>query len=261
MPNIGTNVGEGNAYDNAGYILNQSRAIVNDIMEDSGGDILTNDWSGTWTYLNQAYRICQHELANNGVETNVKEVIMTDLTPCPVSDPEQQVWISQSGYYNGVTNLADPYLPGDMIIPLRLWERFAGTQNPFCQVCPSIDGLPSGMVQTQQFRYWDWRGDVIYLPGASQNNELRLRYVAYFPELTGPESVVGYRRMAIALAYMTAYAFAQARGSAQAPAMQSMAQNELDQIVSQTTRKKQRRGASKRAYGGGRGSNTGGGWF
>jgi hypothetical protein len=259
MPIVGTNVGEGNAFDSAGYILTQTRAIVNDLMEDAGGDILTNDWFATWVYLNQAYRICQHDLANNGVETNAKEVHMSPLVACPVSDPEQQVWISQSGYYNGVTNFANPSLPADMIIPLRLWERFAGTQNPFIQVTPSIDGLPSGMVQCQQFRFWDWRGSAIYLPGASQSNELRLRYIAYFPELTDANSVVVYPRMAVALAYMTAYCFAQARGSAQAPAMQSMAQNELDQIVSQTTRKKQRKGASKRPYCGNN-SRSGSGW-
>jgi hypothetical protein len=248
-------VAEGLSYDSAEYVLTQTRAIVNDLMEDPQGDILTDDWFATWVYLNQAYRLCQHELANNGVETNVQEMILSNLTPCPVSDPEQQVWLSQSGYYNGVTNIALPQLPGDMIIPLRLWERFTGTQDPFIQVTPSIDGLPSGLVQAQQFRFWDWRGDAIYLPGATQNNELRLRYIGYFPELTGPTSVVAYRRMAVALAYMTAFCFANARGSAQAPSMQATAQNELDQIVSQTTRKKQRRGASKRPYGG---RNTGG---
>jgi hypothetical protein len=250
MPKVAPILGEGTAYDNAEYALQHARAALNDVMEDADGEILTDDWAGTWLYLNQAYRMLQHELANNGVETNVKETHMLNILPVTTTDPDQQVWISQSGYYDGSNNHSNPVLPADLLIPIRLWERFSNTNNPYVQVTPATDGIPAGMMQLQQFRYWDWRTDAIYLPGATQKNDLRLRYVAYYPELTGPTSVIPFRRLVPALAFMTAFLFANPRGGTNAGNLQQLAMTEIDQIVAQTTRKKQRRAAQKRGYGG-----------
>jgi len=250
MPNVPTSIGEGQAYDNAEYVLNQVRAIINDVMENSAGDIFTDDWPATWVYLNQAKRIVEHELANNGVEFNIKETVMTNFLPCASPDPTVQVWVSQSGYFDGATNYQNPQLPGDLIIPLRLWERFSGTQNQFCQITPAKDGIDGYVSHTQQFRLYDWRTDAIYFPGAQATNDVRMRYVSYSPELTGPTSVVPFRRSAIAIAFMTAWCFSVPRGSVQAQTLLEMAKNEIDQIVSSTVRRKQRRGSSRRPYGG-----------
>lgn len=250
MANVPTFIGQGAAYDTAEYVLNNARAALNDVMESTGGDILTDDWPATYVYLNQAKRIVEHELASNGVEFNVKETLLLSIPTVQSADPTQQVWISQSGYFDGASNHANPALPADLIVPLRLWERFSGTQNPFFQIAPASDGIPGTLMQVQQFRYWDWRTDAIYLPGATMTNDIRMRYVSYSPELTGPTSVVPFRRSAIAIAFMTAWCFAAPRGAANAPSLMDMAKVEIDQIVSSTTRKKQRSGVSKRAYGG-----------
>lgn len=250
MANVPTFVGQGQAYDNAEYVLNHARAALNDVMESPAGDILTDDWPSTWTYLNQGKRLVEHELASNGVEFNVKEQIFFNIPPVQNIDPSQQVWISQSGYFDGASNHANPNLPGDLIVPLRLWERFSGTQNPFFQIEPAVDGLSGTLMQVQMFRYWDWRTDAIYLPGATMLNDIRMRYVSYSPELTGPSSVVPFRRSALAIAFMAAWCFANPRGAVNAPTLLAMAQTEMDQIVHSTTHKKQRRLAQKRAYGG-----------
>lgn len=250
MSNVPTFVGQGAAYDTAEYVLNNARAALNDVMENTAGDILTDDWPATYVYLNQAKRLVEHELASNGVEFNVKEQIFFSIGPVQSVDPSQQVWISQSGYFDGVNNHANPFLPGDLIVPLRLWERFSGTQNPFFQIEPAVDGLSGSLMQVQMFRYWDWRTDAIYLPGATMINDIRMRYVSYSPELTGPTSIVPFRRSAIAIAFMTAWCFANPRGASNVQTLYDMAKVEMDQIVSSTTRKKQRRPAQKRAYGG-----------
>jgi hypothetical protein len=250
MPNVSTFVGQGSAYDTAEYVLNNARAALNDVMESAGGDILTDDWPQTYIYLNQAKRLVEHELASNGVEFNVKETVLTSISPVQTVDPTQQVWISQAGYFDGSTNHANPSLPGDLIIPLRLWERFSNTGNPFFQITPAIDGIEGALMQVQQFRYWDWRTDAIYFPGATMTNDVRMRYVSYSPELTSPASIVPFRRSAIAIAFMTAWCFSNPRGNAQANTLYEMAKTEMDQIVSSTTRKKQRKASSKRAYGG-----------
>jgi hypothetical protein len=249
MTNVSTFSGQGSAYDSAEYVLNHARAAINDVMESSAGDILTDDWPSTFTYLNQAKRLVEHELASNGVEFNVKETVLTNISPVQSTDPTQQVWISQSGYFDGSTNHQNPSLPGDLINPIRLWERFSATGQPFFQITPAADGLPGTLLQVQQFRYYDWRTDAIYLPGATQTNDIRMRYISYSPELTGPTSVVPFRRSALAIAFMTAWCFSRPRGATEAAALLDMAKFEMDQIVSSTTRKKQRQGVQKRAYG------------
>ena len=248
MPSGTGIVGQGTAYDTAEYVLQHARAAINDVMEDQDGEVLTDDWAGTWLYLNQGKRLVEHELANNGVEFNIKEVFLTNIPVVNNIDPNTQVWISPEGYFDGLNNHENPKIPADLIIPIRLWEKFSGTTNPFSQITPAIDGLPGDLLQVQQFRVWDWRGDTIYLPGATTVNDIRMRYVGYSPELTGPDSIIPFRRSAMAIAFMTAWAFTNPRNPQQAATLYTMAKSEIDQIVTSTVRRKQRRGIQKRAY-------------
>jgi|SRR5579862_1895334 len=245
-----TVLAEGNAFDNAGYVLRQARAYIGDNIEDPDGDLLTDDWPQSYDYLNGAYRQIQQELADNGIEFNVKQADLTNIVPTPSSDPETQVFISYTTYFDGENNHANPKLPGDMIIPLRLWGRFSGTTNPYIQISPSVDGIPAGLPIDQAFRFWDWRNGAIYLPGASQENDIRMRYICYFPELTDPTSVIAYPRISQALALLTAYNFSRPRGNEEAGNLLADYQTQVDNIIHQTTRKKQRRGSRRRPYGG-----------
>jgi hypothetical protein len=248
--NVGQ-VGQGAAFDRAEYVLNKTRAITNDVMESNAGDILTDDWPATWEYLNIGQRMCQEYLSANGVETNRAETFLTNLTPVANSDPATQVWLSQSGYYDGADNHKVPALPADIVTPLRVWCRFSGTQSPFVQVDPAKDGIDGFAVQIPYPTVYDWRGNTMVFPGFTQTNDIRIRYDKYFPDLTGPTSVIPYPRMAIALAYMTAYVFANARGDQAAGGLKGDAYEQLDNIVSSSIRKRQRQGVSRRAYGGG----------
>lgn len=251
MGKVNPNIGEGAAFRNAGYCLNKTRAIINDVMESNAGDVLTDDWDATWDYLNIAHNMCQEYLANNGVETNIKEVFLAGITPVANTDPSTQVWISQSGYYDGANNHDTPTLPADIIIPIRIFERFDLTQNPFVQITPANDGLDGFTPQMPYFRQYEWRGNMLVLPGATMQNQLRFRYIAYFADLTAPDSVLPYPRIAIALAWMTAFVFANARGDQTASAtLKGEAYTQLDNIVSYSIRRKQRRGVSRRPYGG-----------
>lgn len=254
-------VGEGSAYVTAEDVLQKTRSILNDAYNTPDGtpgtvpgEILTDDWAPTWEYLGIAYDMCQCELADNGVETNVKEVFLNNIPIVQNADPSVQIWISQSGTYNGSNNVASPQLPADLIVPLRLWERFQGTQNPFVQITPAQDGLPGYSLQAPQFRWYDWRADAVYLPGATMLNQIRMRYVAYYPDLTAPSSVVPYRRLRVALAWMTAYVFANSRNDPQAAQLKQNAMEQLDNIITATVRRRQRRGVARRAYGQSNGS-------
>ena len=42
-------------------------------------------------------------------------------------------------------------------------------------------GLPA-LQKTSSIRYWEWRGDAIYMPGSQLVEDLRIRYVNYLPD-------------------------------------------------------------------------------
>ncbi len=253
-----TQVGQGAPFDSAEYCLNQARAITNDVMESPAGDILTDDWPSTWTYLNIAQRKCQEYLAANGVETNIQEVFLYNTPAVTNSDPSTQVWFTSTLFFDGTNNHPAPHLPANMILPWRVWTRFSGTQNPFFQVSPAKDGINGSMVQIPYPAVYDWRSNMLVFPGFTQMCDFRIRFDQYFPDLTGPSSVIPYPRMTVALAYMTAYVFANARGDQMAAGLKDDAYAELDNIVSSSIRRRQRRGTSRRAYGGFQGNRF---WF
>ena len=84
----------------------------------------------------------------------------------------------------------------------------------------------------------------------TQQNELRLRFQKYYPELANPNDVIPFKRITLALGFMTAAEFVGMSDGEKAVGLYAKAQDELDDIVAQTVRKKQRRGVQKRAYGG-----------
>lgn len=256
MPVSSQTIGSGTPFDSAEYCLNQARAITNDVMESNAGDVLTDDWAPTWTYLNIAQRRCQEYLTANGVETNIQEVFLYNTPAVTNSDPSTQVWISSTGYYDGSNNHPNPKLPANMVLPWRVWTRFSGTQSPFVQVSPTKDGINGFALQLPYPPVYDWRSNMLVMPGFTQPSDFRIRYDQYFNDLTGPTSVIPYPRMTVALAYMTAYTFADARGDIRSGSLKDDAYSELDNIVSSSVRKRQRRGVSRRPYGGSNGNRS-----
>src|SRR6185369_2304159 len=131
-------------YDNLNTVLDTARAIINDTALAAAGNLLANNRNYTVTYANSAYRYLQDELMDNGVETFPKETELDNVLPAfDTTDPSVQVYLSFTGYNDGNQNYANPVLPVDMIIPLRLWERQHNvtTQN-FTPMYPVNDGLP-----------------------------------------------------------------------------------------------------------------------
>src|SRR5947209_6909085 len=145
------------SYNSAEYVLNLARSIVNDAAQGIQGDILADSQPYTFVYLNSAYQFLQDELANNGVETFKKEVILSSVTPVANNDPATQVFIYDQGYNDGGITHALPSLPQDMIIPLRLWERQSSTINMFSPMVKVNDSLPSTSKGSYN-QVWEWRG-------------------------------------------------------------------------------------------------------
>ena len=249
-------------YDNLNTVLDLARAIINDTAMSSAGVLLSNDRNYAVTYANSAYRYLQDELIDNGVETFPKEIELDNAVAVfDPTDPGMQVYLSFDGYNDGNSNYANPALPEDMIIPLRMWERQHNvtTQN-FTPMYPVNDGLPESQQKTLKLIYWEWRTDRIYMIGANIANDLKLRYIAYLPDFEpytdnvtfGSQPVLILRSLN-AMAYLVAAEFAAARGSPLADSFRAQADTFIEKMVSRTARKKQRGQHRRIPYGRGTG--------
>src|SRR3989442_15823204 len=73
-------------------------------------------------------------------------------------------------------------------------------------------GLPS-QPQGSQLLFWEWRTDGLYFLGATQDNQVRIRYQKALPDLTDGSTTILIRNAQDAMAYFTAAMAGKARGS------------------------------------------------
>lgn len=201
----------------------------------------------SYQYLNSAFRYLQNELTVNGIETWVSEVILTGLGATAIVDPSTQVSLTDAGYFDGTILNAAPQLPVDMVGPLRLWERMTGqTAAVFVPMKQANDGLPQ-ITQTARFQIFEWRQDGIYMPGAMQSNDLRIRYNRIMQEVVYDTDPIPIRNSKDALAYLTAWEYAITSGDSMiAETLMTAAKSFIDQICTLSGRRNQR-GSHRRA--------------
>jgi len=237
------------AYGTVEGIFQETRAIINDMMFSQAGEIFTDTAPFSFVDLNRAATYFENELMNHGVTTFIKETVLLNVTAIAVLDPGQQVNISDSGYFDGSINHATPQVPTDLQAPLFLWERQHGSTENWVEMQEIPDGLPS-TVQTLRLRLWEWRQDAIYMPGATQAEDIRLRYTSEYIQFASVNDVVYVRGAQSAIASYLAYVFEQSRGSTLAPEMLAMAKDFTLQIIRRNTRARQRETITRRPYGG-----------
>lgn len=237
------------AYGTVEGVFNEARAICNDMMFSQAGEILTDAAPFTFLMLNRAAQYFENELINHGVLTFKKETVLTPVTAIATLDPGLQVNISDSGYFNGSVNAAAPIVPYDLQVPDFLWERQTGSTENWIEMTEMADGLPS-VAQTLRLGMWEWREDGIYMPGATQSNDIRLRYTSEVVNFSAPTDVILIRGSQSALASYLAYVFAESRGSAMADKFMLMGKEFTLQICRRNTRARQRETITRRPYGG-----------
>jgi hypothetical protein len=255
MPVVGTQ-----AYDDASYVMNLVRSICNDAALSIAGNLLADDQPYVPVLLNAAYRTLQEDLTDRGVEVMAKETILENIGPAGFpTDPGIFCYVNATGYNDGLTNFDTPFLPADFVGPLRLEERTNGSEEQFLPMYPTSDGLPA-RVKYLRLIEWEWRNNAIWFVGATQANDVRLRYNQYLTELvlTPTPSQVLIPRSDRCLAYKVAEMFAEARGSAVAPSFAAKYTEYLSRLTQQTARRKQRAQHRRIPYS--RRSLTGGGW-
>lgn len=218
------------AYGQAEDALNLTRALVND----SAASVFTD--AVLMPLLNSAYRALQRQLAEAGVSVLVSQVdldlaVANGVTPAVISD------------------ISDPQLPVDLLVPHQLWEQQTGTCDLFVPMEKITSGLPNFQPSTY-LRMWEWREDQINLIGATSNITVRLRYEKVLPQLVLGTDPILIRAANDALAYATAALAGRARGSrALAADMQAAAYQATNDLVERYVRPEQFKGRRRRPYG------------
>lgn len=213
--------------------------MSNDAALSLAGDILSDSQPYVFEMLEGCYEDLQDRLMQVGVNTYYKYWTVLGLGAVTSADPTTQVKLQYTGYYDGTNNNANPTLPSDLLEPLEIWERQTGSTFAWKPMKVASDSI-STRPQIKTFNIWDWETDVLYLPGATQSNDLKIKGLLYAPVLTGPTSPVLVARCTNALAALMIEAAADMRGGAGAEIFGPKAQKYIDQIINRTVQKDQR---------------------
>lgn len=258
MPGTNIAIGGAQPYPSLEEVANLIRVIMNDSqMGATGtvgeGQILVDNQQisiNVITALNEAIRQTYRELRNIGDPTLIVDnYIVTDLpvingTQGPgLADPATQVCLGFQGFFDGTNTFSNYTLPANMLVPLRVWQRQTGTNNPFNEVGQAQDGLPSYW-QGIGLGQWEWRSDGIWFNGSLQNNDVRIRYQRTFlPFNSGSinftNTYIPIMDSTSAIAYKAAYILAFSLGSVQAPMLKTESDEQIRQLRNEQVRRAQ----------------------
>ena len=261
-------------HENAYLVLNAVRARLNDklpTLQAYSGKILEETQATTQQMFNSAYRRFQNELMDSGLEKFADETVIYKVPTVTNFDPASQCWMSFTQFFDGTNYQSYPVLPANLLIPLWMSERQNGVNLPFPPVNrPNMINALDGMTGTGKWirnRYWEWRNETLYFPGATMLPDFRLRYRAYRyilndvgsqPWFMQPIQILG---SSDALAWWMCFEFATARmadgdASEMMANVQSVfkaeAQAATSLVVNQTVMKNERTNVRQIPYGGNR---------
>ncbi len=231
MPVVGSS-----AYNTAGQITSLVRSLLND----AAGNLFTDTL--VIPYLNSAYRKLQRAIGNAGGGGFIQDDALLVVTAVSSPDPSLQVSISDA--------TAPPnQLPTDLLVPSKLWERPNLSTQEFVEMVDLTrhGGLPS-RVQDVILSVWEWRADGLWFIGATQDTQIRLRYLKAYPDITDATSPILVRNAQEALAYGTAAAAAWARGSPLAEKWDDAASDAQEDLISAAVRREQQSSRRRRPF-------------
>ncbi len=178
-------------YETATDILNAARVRLNDRIDTLvglTGQVLDSTQPWTQQAFNTAYRKFQDKLVALGFMRLEAEAILENFPALVSLDPSVLCWINWAQNWNGTSLAALPVLPATFMAPLEIWERQAGTEDPFMQMDQQVtSGIPT--IPKKDFMLlWQWRDDKLFFPGARVQTDLRMRFLSYLPDLVDDDA-------------------------------------------------------------------------
>jgi hypothetical protein len=190
-------IGGNNSYPSLNTIANLARSKVNDDKPGATGtpgegQILTNSSVTLQNFMNSAIRDVYRDTRIMGQPTLIADnYILYNLPPINsplgpgVMNPAVQVALQFTGYFDGLLNWPNFTLPAGLLYPMEMWERAStGTASSmsFSPMKQASGALPPRQ-QVQVLGEWEWRQDGIWMNGATQYRDVRLRYLFTFADL------------------------------------------------------------------------------
>ena len=185
-------------YDIAMTVLNAAKVRLNDKIETLsaiGGKLLDNTQPFTQQVFNGGWRKLQEYLADLGYTGLKQEITFTAVPAAASIDPALQVWISYAGYWDGVGLQAAPLLPQNLIRPYKIWERANGSAALMTEMDMVLNGLPA-VPKLNWNRQWEWRDDVLYMPGSLVVTDIRSRYAGALLDMSDVAGSPGINQLA-----------------------------------------------------------------
>ncbi len=184
-------VGGNVRYPNLQSIGDLFRASVNDTMNsttgtgvgqgNSAGLIMGNQNPDLVTFMDSAIQEVYSDLRNIGdPELIIDNYILTGIPPLAQQDPAVQVALGYQGYFDGFQWHPQWALPIGVSKMLAMWERQSGGNWDFNSMQPAPFGLPGGL-QGITMGLWEMREGMIWMRGATQAVDLRLRARINYP--------------------------------------------------------------------------------
>lgn len=233
------------------------RSIVNDTFDNGAGQINTDTAPWMKPFLNSAIRDLYSDLRIVGDMKVVKDnFIINGIPPVPAGNPETQVAITYAGYYNGTSWNPDLLLPPDLMWLNKVWQRPSGTAGTFHPMSIAPDGL-SGVYQGNSLGHYEVRGNnELWFNGALLATDIRLRYVAVFPDIIGDEidfntTYVPIQDCTNAVAFKMVAYYAQRLSPDQFALAESQATKFTKKLVSESVLNSQTKEFSRIPFGGG----------
>jgi len=231
-------------YPSAEEVLQAARVLCNDAAVSIDGDVLADDQPFVFPAMELKYEYLQDRLIQAGIETYSKYGFIHAVPVVATSDPTTQIEIDYVGTFDGENNTDQPQLPVDLLMPLEFWERQnipspATNTNAWLPMDQASDSIGT-RAQTTRFSIWDWENDTLFLPGATQVNDLKCKYLAYMPQITDGTSVLLVGRCKVAMANLMAALVAASRGGLESSAkFEADAEKSILEIIARSARKQQ----------------------
>ena len=184
-------VGGNVRYPNLQGIGDLFRASVNDTFNNTVGTgvgtgnaaglIMSNQNPDLLTFMDSAIHETYSDLRNVGdPELILDNYILTGIPGLQVQDPTVQVALSYAGFFDGYQWHPQWVLPIGVSKMLAIWERQSGTANTFQPMREAPFGIGGGW-QGVYMGQWEMREGMIWMPGALQPLDLRLRARISYP--------------------------------------------------------------------------------
>jgi hypothetical protein len=167
------------------------RASVNDTFNsttgtgtgtgNSSGLIMSNQNPDLLTFMDSAIQEVFSDLRNVGdPELILDNYILEGVPALQVQDPTVQVGLNYAGFFNGYTWSNQWTLPIGLSKMIAMWERQSGTNDSFKAMHAAPFGIGGGL-QGLYMGVWELRGDTIWMPGATQYLDFRIRCRIGYP--------------------------------------------------------------------------------